>query len=84
MADDSADLVVGGKSRRVATDITKLEPSVGAGGSKPAGKQTEIEGEVHDQEDLNGTDAVLQIDGAVNFKIRFHTPTRFRGELIVP
>ena len=73
-----------GQSRRLAMDITKLEPKVGAGGSKPPGKQTEIEGEAHDQEDLDGTDAVLKIDGAGEFKIRFHTPTRFPGELILP
>jgi hypothetical protein len=84
MADDSADLIIDGQSRRVAMDITKLEPKVGAGGSKPPGKQSEIEGEVHDQENLEGINAVLKIDGAGNFRIHFHTPTRFRGELIVP
>jgi hypothetical protein len=84
MADDSADLVIGGHSRRVAMDITKMEPKVGAGGSKPPGKQTEIEGEVHDQEDLNGIDAILKIDGSGEFRIHFHTPTRFRGEFLAP
>jgi hypothetical protein len=84
MADDSADLVIDGQSRRVAMDITKVEPKVGGAGSQPPGKETEIEGEVHDQEDLNGIDAILKIDGTGNFKIHFHTPTRFRGELIAP
>jgi hypothetical protein len=84
VADDSADLVIGEQSRRVAMDITKMEPKVGAGGSQPPGKETEIEGEVHDQEDLNGTDAILKIDGTGEFGVHFHTPTRLRGELIVP
>lgn len=84
MADDSADLIIDGKSRRVAMDITELMPNTGGAESQPAGKQTEIEGEVHDQEDLNGIEATLKIDGAGDFRISFHTPTRFRGELIKP
>jgi hypothetical protein len=84
MADDSADLVIAGNSRRVAMDITKLEPKTGVEDSIPSGKRTEIEGEVHDQEDLNGKDAILKIDGAGEFKIHFHTPTRFRGEFVAP
>ncbi len=84
MADDSADLVIGGNSRRVAMDIMKMEPKTGVEDSTPSGRQTKIEGEVHDQEDLNGKDAILKIDGTGEFKVHFHTPTRFRGEFVTP
>ena len=86
MADDSAaDLVINGQSRRVAMDIMKLEPQSGAGESKPPGQQTSIDGEVHDQEDLNGIeDAILKIDGTGEFRVSFYTPTRFRGEFVRP
>jgi len=83
MADDSAELVIGGESRRVAMDISTLDPKSGAGQSKPPGQETRIDGEVHDQEDLSGTqNAILKIDGVGEFKISFYTPTRFRGELV--
>jgi hypothetical protein len=75
MEDDSADLVIDGKSRRVAMDITELEPKAAAGGSKPPGNQTEIEGEVHDQEDLGGTDSVLDIDGCRRVQNSLSYPT---------
>lgn len=85
MADDSADLVINGQSRRVAMDIMKLEPKAGAGQSKPSGQETSIDGEVHDQEDLSGIiDAILKIDGTGEFRVSFYTPTRFRGEFVRP
>ena len=85
MADDSAELVLNGKSRRVAMDITKLYPKAGAGEPKVSGRETAIDGEIHDQEDLSGTkDAILRIDGVGEFKVSFHTPTRFSGELFRP
>jgi len=85
MADDSADLVINGQSRRVAMDIMKLEPKTGAGQSKPSEQETSIDGEVHDQEDLNGfKDAILKIDGTGEFRVSFYTPTRFRGEFVRP
>src|ERR1700761_7931169 len=73
MGDDSAELVIDGQSRRVAMDITKVDPEFGGAKSQPPGKPTEIEGEVHDQEDLNGREALLKIDRTGGFKIRFHT-----------
>jgi len=89
MADDSAELVVGGRSRRVAMDIARIEPKAGVGSSVPPGSQpgpeTAIEGEIHDQEDLNGvTGAALKVDGVGEFKIDFYTPTRFRGVFVPP
>jgi hypothetical protein len=85
MADDSADLIMNGESRRVAMDITKLQPKAGAGEPKTPGQETGIDGEIHDQEDLSGIkDAVLKIDGVGEFKVNFYTPTRFRGEFLRP
>jgi hypothetical protein len=73
--DDSAELIIDGQGRRVAMDITRLDPK-----ASPA---TEIEGEVHDQEDLSSVHgATLKIDGAGEFKIDFVTPSRFRGSLV--
>jgi hypothetical protein len=64
-------------------DITKMEPKAGAGSSKQPGEETAIEGEVHDQEDLNGVSgAILKIDGAGEFKVDFYSPTRFRGVFV--
>jgi len=82
MGDDSAELVIGGHSRRVAMDITKLDSKAPEGGSEAQTRQTGIEGEVHDQEDLNGSDATLKIDGVGEFKVNFHSPTRFRGKAV--
>jgi hypothetical protein len=66
-------------------DIFRLNPKAGAGQSKPPGQETKIDGEVHDQEDLSGTeDAILKIDGVGEFKVSFYTPIRFRDEFVRP
>jgi hypothetical protein len=85
MADDSAELVINGESRRVGMDIMKLQPKASAGEPKTPGQETAIDGEIHDQEDLSAIeDAVLRIDGVGEFKVNFYSPTRFRGDFLRP
>jgi hypothetical protein len=66
-------------------DITKLDTKATSEPSKPDSGETEIEGEVHDQEDLDGVKgAILKIDGTGEFKVDFYSPTRFRGIYLPP
>ena len=79
MADDSAELVINGQVRKVAMDIMKMNPKEGAGATPSPGRETQIDGEIHDQEDLSEIeDAILRIYGTGEFKITFYSPTRFR------
>ena len=84
----NAELIADGQTRRVAIDITKLAPKTGVGSEVKSGStepEMEIEGEVHDVADLQGiVGATLKIDGTGEFKVDFHSLTRFTGVFVPP
>jgi hypothetical protein len=76
----NADLIAEGRTRRVAVDITRLEPKTGTDTCN-----AEIEGEILDSGDLAGIQqATLKIEGTGEFKVDFSSPTKFSGVFIPP
>ncbi len=82
----NAELIAEGQSRRVAVDLTKLEPVHGVGSkvnSASNSPEAEIEGNIHDSGDLQGiVGATLKIEGSGEFKVDFDSPTHFTGVFV--